>query len=229
MTASGSNDSPRRSSRLRTRVGWKMPYCWMASWPPAQVKISSRRCFGRLCGRRERLDLPRLGQAAAATVAQPQLRADVIRTQPVDVPAPEAPRPIAARARHRRAGHPQARRILKRPRERRLDQQPVVRRRRQQVLQRAGVEAPAGTGGAAAAASIHQPPSTEAAAAPAPWRRNSRLVGMPHSSSGHRTPRRTVPGRMRCGWSPTWMRATSLAVLNEMTDTRSSPATETKQ
>ena len=38
-----------------------------------------------------------------------------------------------------------------------------------------------------------------------------------------------TPVRMRCGWSPTLIRATSLPVLNEITATRSSPATETKQ
>jgi hypothetical protein len=34
---------------------------------------------------------------------------------------------------------------------------------------------------------------------------------------------------MRWGWSPTGIRATSLAVRYEMTETRSSPLTETKQ
>ena len=34
---------------------------------------------------------------------------------------------------------------------------------------------------------------------------------------------------MRCGWSPTLMLATSRALLKEITDTRSSPATDTKQ
>ena len=44
-----------------------------------------------------------------------------------------------------------------------------------------------------------------------------------------RIPARIVPVRMRCGWSPTSMRATSRALRHEITDTRSSPATETKQ
>ena len=42
-------------------------------------------------------------------------------------------------------------------------------------------------------------------------------------------PRRIVPVRMRWGWSPTLMRATSRAFFQEITETRSSPATETKQ
>ncbi len=35
--------------------------------------------------------------------------------------------------------------------------------------------------------------------------------------------------RIRCGWSPTLIRSISRPVLNEITATRSLPATETKQ
>jgi hypothetical protein len=49
-TASGPNESPRRSSRLRTRAGWKMSNCRRTSCPPAHVKISSRNRSGRLWG-----------------------------------------------------------------------------------------------------------------------------------------------------------------------------------
>ena len=42
-------------------------------------------------------------------------------------------------------------------------------------------------------------------------------------------PARTVPSACAAGGRPTRIRATSRAVRNEITDTRSSPATETKQ
>ena len=40
---------------------------------------------------------------------------------------------------------------------------------------------------------------------------------------------RIAPMRMRCGWSPTGMRVTSLSVSYETTDTWSEPASDTKQ
>ena len=41
--------------------------------------------------------------------------------------------------------------------------------------------------------------------------------------------RRITPFRIRWGWSPTSIRATSRPFLNDSTETTSSPATETKQ
>jgi hypothetical protein len=42
-------------------------------------------------------------------------------------------------------------------------------------------------------------------------------------------PARTLPMRIRCGWSPTWTRAISRCFRYEITETASSPLTDTKQ